>query len=102
MHRHYSHKQIYAFSNNLETILKQIEQDLNIRLGASYICIILILILTLISFLTSSTVEIKISSTFDEDEKKIGGQNDQLIHPPPPIERFVPSEQIQFPRQTKV
>jgi hypothetical protein len=103
MHRHYSNEQINAFSNNLELILKQIEQNLDIHLGASYICIIFILILTLITFLTSSTVEIKTLSTFDEDEKKNFEQNHQLIHSPLlRQERFIPSEQIRFLRQTKV
>jgi hypothetical protein len=102
MHRHYSRIQIYTFSNNLELILKRIEQDLDIRLGASFICIIIILILTLFSFLTSSTVEIKLLSTsFDEDEKRNSEQNHQLIYPPR-TERFIPSEQIRFTRQTKV
>ncbi len=103
MHRHYSGEQINSFSTNLELILKQIEQNLDIHLGASYICIIFILILTLITFLTSSTVEIKTLSTFDEDEKKNFEQNHQLIHSPLlRDERFIPSEQIRFLRQTKV
>lgn len=109
MHRYYLHEQIYSFSNDLDLIIKQIEQSLDIRLGACYICIIFILILTLLSFLTSSIIEIKLSSTFDENEKKPFEQNHRLIlHPPPlPIpkkrtEHFLPSEPIRFTRQTKV
>jgi hypothetical protein len=93
-HHYYSRLQIYIFSKNLEIILKQIEEDLDVRLGACYICLIFILILTLISFLTSSTVEIKISSTFDEEENV-------RIHPPQ-IKHFAPAEETRFIRQTKV
>ncbi|CAF3449253.1 unnamed protein product [Rotaria sp. Silwood1] len=100
MHRHYLRIQIYKFSNDLDLIIKQLEHDLDIRLGTSYICIIFILILTFICFLTSSTVEIKTVSKFDEDEK-INEQN-PILTQAPPIERFVPSEQIRFTRQTKV
>lgn len=100
MHRHYLRIQIYKFSNDLESVMKQIEHDLDIRFGASYICIIFILILTFVSFLTSSTVEIKIVSKFEEDEK-VNDQNLILI-PPTSTERFVPFEQIRFPRQTRV
>ncbi|CAF3453913.1 unnamed protein product [Rotaria sp. Silwood1] len=100
MHRHYLRIQIYKFSNDLDLIIKQLEHDLDIRLGTSYICIIFILILTFICFLTSSTVEIKTASKFDEDEK-INEQN-PILTQAPPIERFVPSEQIRFTRQTKV
>jgi len=100
MRQHYSRKQIYSFSQDLELILKRIEQNLDINLGASYICIILILILTIISFFTSSTVEIKIPSTSDENEKK--NEHHHILLSPPPVERFIPYEQIHFTRQTKV
>ncbi len=100
MRQHYSRKQIYSFSQDLELILKRIEQNLDINLGASYICIILILILTIISFFTSSTIEIKIPSTSDENEKK--NEHHHILLPPPPVERFIPYEQIHFTRQTKV
>ncbi|CAF1337483.1 unnamed protein product [Rotaria sordida] len=100
MYHHYLRIQIYKFSNDLDLIIKQLEHDLDISLGASYICIIFILILTFICFLISSIIEIKILSKFDEDEN-INEQNPILIQAPP-IERFIPSEQIRFTRQTKV
>ncbi|CAF4213055.1 unnamed protein product, partial [Adineta steineri] len=72
-------------------------------------------------FLTSVTVEIKIvstssSSTFSEDDEKkpyqysnhINNNNNNNNHhhhtliQPIPLERFIPSEQIRFVRQTKV
>ncbi|CAF4212589.1 unnamed protein product, partial [Adineta steineri] len=71
-------------------------------------------------FLTSVTVEIKIvstssSSTFSEDDEKkpyqysnhINNNNNNNHHhhtliQPIPLERFIPSEQIRFVRQTKV
>jgi hypothetical protein len=113
MRRHYSRIQIYPFSKDLESIIKQIQGALDIRVGASFICILIILILTLISFLTSITVEIKISSisssslTYndDNDEKKIyryQNHNNHISIEPTKLERFVPSEQIRFTRQTKV
>ncbi len=103
MHRHYSRVQIYPFSNNLELVLKQIEQDLDVHLGASYICMICVLIFTGISFLTSSTVEIQIPQTkFDRYEKKIIEQKQIFKSPPPRIERFSPPIENRFQRQTKV
>ncbi|CAF3943187.1 unnamed protein product [Rotaria sordida] len=123
MRRHYSRIQIYTFSKDLEIIIQQIENALNIRIGASYICILIILILTLISFLTSITVEIKVSSTSSltdnneyNEKKNDHFQNHKShipIRPKPserfilserlvPSERFVPSEQIRYTRQTKV
>ncbi|CAF2513432.1 unnamed protein product [Rotaria sp. Silwood2] len=100
MHRHYLRTQIYKFSSDLHLIIKQLEHDLDIRFGISYICIIFVLIITFICFITSSTVEIKTVSKFDEDEK-INEQNPILIEAPP-IERFAPFEQTRFTRQTKV
>ncbi|CAF3537976.1 unnamed protein product, partial [Rotaria sp. Silwood2] len=128
MRRHYSRIQIYTFSKDLEIIIQQIENALNIRIGASYICILIALILTLVSFLTSITVEIKVSSTSsltlnDDDDKKNDHWQNHKIHAPirpKPAERiipserlvrserflsperFIPSEQIRFTRQTKV
>jgi hypothetical protein len=113
MRRHYSRIQIYTFSKDLELIIQQIENALDIRLGASYICILVTLILTIISFLTSITVEIKLSSTSssltlsnnDDDEKKNNldqNHNNHTEIQSEPEERFVPSEQIRFTRQTKV
>ncbi|CAF1252146.1 unnamed protein product [Adineta steineri] len=111
MREHYSTHQIYSFTHDLELIIKQITSNLDVHLGTSYICIILILILTIVSFFTSSTVEIKILSTFDDDERKNEQNNVLLPSPPtpplllpplPPSERFVPYEQIRFSRQTKV
>ena len=100
MRKYYSRVQIYAFSNDLQLVIKQIENDLNINVGASYICMIFVLIFTIISFLTSSTVEIKILPISDEDESK--NEQNHILLSPPPIERFVPSEQIRYTRQTKV
>jgi len=102
MHQHYSRIQIYPFSNNLELILKQIEQDFNVHSGASYICIIFVLIFTCISFFTSSTVEIKLPSNCDHNQKHNGEQKRIITTPPPRIKRFSPPHEIQFPRQTKV
>jgi hypothetical protein len=114
MRRHYSRIQIYTFSKDLELIIQQVENSLDIRIGASFKCILVILILTLISFLTSVTVEIKISPTSspsltfndnDDDEKKnhqYQNHNNHILIQPTTVERFVPSEQIRFTRQTKV
>jgi energy-coupling factor transporter transmembrane protein EcfT len=101
MHRHYSRIQIYTFSNNLELILKQIEQDLDVNLGASYICVIFILIFMSISFLTSSTVEIEMLSSLEQIQNKPIEQKRTFI-PTPRIERFVSSNETRFTRQTKV
>jgi len=111
MRRHYSRIQIYTFSKDLESIIQQVENALDIRLGASFICILIILILTSISFLTSITVEIKLPSTpssltpNDDDEKKhyhYQNHNNHMVIESTTLERFVPSEQIRFTRQTKV
>jgi hypothetical protein len=101
MRRYYSRIQIYPFSKDLESIIKQIENDIDIRLGPSYMCIVLILILTIIYFLTSSTIEIKILSIFEEEDETKNEQNHVLMQRPS-IDRFVPSEQIRYTRQTKV
>lgn len=112
MRRHYSRIQIYTFSKDLELIIQQIENALDIRIGASFICILITLILILLAFITSITVEIKIPSiqsslTFnnDDDEKKnyrYENHNNHISIEPAQIERFVPSEQIRYTRQTKV
>ena len=111
MRRHYSRIQIYTFSKDLEMIIHQIEKALEIRIGASYICIHIILILTLLSFLTSITVEIKfpstLSLTFNSDNKEAKTDYYQNHHNHTetqltPLERFMSSEQIRFTRQTKV
>lgn len=116
MRRHYSRVQIYTFSKDLEMIIQQVENALDIRIGASYICILIVLLLTLVSFLTSITVEIKMSSasslTFNEDDEKKNYQcqnhqnhennHNHIIMDSMTSERFVPSEQIRFTRQTKV
>jgi hypothetical protein len=114
MNRHYSRIQIYTFSKDLESIIQQIENALDIRLGASFICVLIILILTSISFLTSITVEIKLPSTpsllttnddNDDDEKqnyRYQNHNNHMTIESTTLERFVPSEQIRFTRQTKV
>ncbi|CAF1339835.1 unnamed protein product [Adineta steineri] len=123
MRQHYSHIQIYTFTKDLELIIQQIENSLDIHIGVSYVCILTVLILKIMSFLTSVTVEIKIvstssSSTFSEDDEKkpyqysnhINNNNNNNNHhhhhhtliQPIPLERFIPSEQIRFVRQTKV
>ncbi|UJR37593.1 hypothetical protein I4U23_030291 [Adineta vaga] len=104
MRQHYSRIQIYTFTKDLELIIQQIENSLDIHIGASYICILIVLALIIISFFTSVTVEMKISSTSstlsmnDEDEKR----TNSILIQPTLSERFVPSEQIRFVRQTKV
>jgi hypothetical protein len=108
MQSHYSRVQIYTFSKDLELIIEQIKKSLEISLGAPFICILIVLILTIISFLTSITIEIKISSTLnnnDDDEKKPYHEQNHNNHQSlqtTTTERFVPSEQIRFTRQTKV
>jgi hypothetical protein len=112
MRRHYSRIQIYTFSKDLEVIIQQIENTLDMQFGASFICILIILIFTMISLLTSITIEIKISPASpsslpfheDEEKKNFHYQNHENHIPIQPIvsERFVPSEQIRFARQTKV
>ncbi|CAF3320589.1 unnamed protein product [Rotaria socialis] len=127
MRRHYSRIQIYTFSKDLEIIIQQFENALDFRMGASYVSIMIILFLTFISFLTSITVEIKISTTksssltLNEDEEKkndfIQNHENQISLPTErfipsgrlepsdhflPLKRFVPSDEIRFKRQTKV
>lgn len=120
MRRHYSRIQIYTFSKDLEIIIQQVENALDLRIGASYISIVIILFLTFVSFLTSITVEVKISSkspsmTFTDDEEKkndisVNHENhisltaERFLQPKcfPQSERFVPSELIRYKRQTKV
>jgi hypothetical protein len=111
MRQHYSHIQIYTFSKDLELIIQQIEHAVDVHSGASYICILVVSILIIISFLTSVTVEIKSVSTSpsltfnDEDEKKTypyRNPNNHTLIQTSSLERFVPSEQIRFTRQTKV
>ncbi|CAF3440217.1 unnamed protein product [Rotaria sp. Silwood1] len=102
MRRHYSRIQIYTFSKDLDIIIQQFENALNIRIGASYICISIILILTLVSFLTSITVEIKVSSTSsltynDDGEKKNDHCQNHRSHTPmrpKPSERFILPERL--------
>ena len=116
MYTHYSRIQIYKFSNDLKAIIKHIEHDLHVHFGLSYICIIFILILTFISFLTSSTGEIKAQLNFEDDddeeeeeeeeekEEEDDRKNDQnpILIQAYETERFVPSEPIRFTRQTHV
>jgi hypothetical protein len=106
MRRHYSRIQIYTFSKDLELIIQQIESALEMNLGASFICLVIMLILTIISLLTSISIEIKISPsslTFPEDEEKKNFHYQNHVPIQPIVsERFVPSEQIRFARQTKV
>ncbi|UJR08624.1 hypothetical protein I4U23_012883 [Adineta vaga] len=101
MREHYSRRQIYPFAQDLEVIIKQILSNLEIQSGASFLFIVFVFIFTIISFFTSSTVEIKEQLKFDEDEKKTE-QNHVLISTPATMDRFIPYEQIRFPRQTKV
>ncbi|CAF0996670.1 unnamed protein product [Adineta ricciae] len=94
MRGYYSRRQIYPFAHDLEVIINRITSNLDIQSGSSFICMIVVFVLTIISFFTSSTVEVKVESSFDEDEKK----DEQKAS----MERFIPYEQIRFPRQTKV
>ncbi|CAF1654572.1 unnamed protein product, partial [Adineta ricciae] len=104
MRQHYSRIQIYTFTKDLDLIIQQIENSLDIHIGASYVCILIVLVLIILSLFTSVTVEMKISSTSssltinDEEEKR----PNLILIQPTPAERFVPSEQIRFVRQTKV
>ena len=112
MRRHYSRVQIYTFSKDLEAIIQQIEHALVIRSGASYISLVIILILTLISLFTSVTVEIKIPPVLlnDDESKKNSLYQNHNHHDHRPIrpmtitttERFIPSEHNRYTRQTKV
>ena len=99
MHRHYSRIQIYPLANNLEFILKQLEQDFHVQLGPSYVCLIVGFILTSIAFLASTLVEIKLPNELEpeiEQPRKIPSLS------LPRIERFPPEEETRFGRQTKV
>lgn len=110
MRRHYSRVQIYTFSKDLEAIIQQIEHALEIRSGVSFISLVIILILTLISLFTSVTVEIKIppiTSNDDPSKKNSLYQNHNHHRPVQPLtitstERYIPSEYNRYPRQTKV
>lgn len=94
MRGYYSLRHIYPFAHDLEVIISQITANLDIQSGSSFICMIVVFVLTIVSFFTSSTVEIKVESSVDEDEKK----DEQKAA----MEPFIPYEQIRFPRQTKV
>lgn len=100
MYNHYLRTQIYKFSNDLDSIMKQMEQELDINFGASYICIVFVLIFTFICFLISLVVEIKSISKYNEDGKI--DEDNSLVIQAPQIQRFIPFEQIQFTRQTRV
>jgi hypothetical protein len=100
MREHYSHRQIYPFTHDVDLIIERITSSLDVQSGASYICIVLIFIFTIVSFFTSSTVEIKAAVTFDDEEKKI--EQDPVLIPSTMTDRFVPYEHIRFSRQTKV
>ena len=110
MRQHYSRIQIYTFSKDLESILQQIEHALDVRMGGSFLCVLLNLVLTFITFLTSITVEMKSSSASpsltlnDEEEKRHyhSSSRPQTSIDSMPSDRFVPSEQIRYARQTKV
>lgn len=111
MRRHYSHVQIYTFSKDLEVIVQHMQNSFDIRLGASFFSMLIILIFTSIALITSISVEMKMSSassslTFndDDDNKKID-QYSSHRHSSievTPNDRFIPSEHIRFTRQTKV
>lgn len=102
MREHYSHRQIYAFTQDLDLIIRQIVGSLNVDSGSSFIGVILTFIFMTVSFFTSSSVEIKLPTTFDDEEKKVEYDHTQT-HPPGTLtDRFVPYEHIRFPRQTKV
>ena len=103
MHRYYSELQIYSFAKNLELILEKIQDNFDINLGASYTCIIFVLIFTVISFLLSSIVEVKRTSLDDEDITMHAKPN--LISTQHTTHRSVPSTPmptIRHLRQTKV
>ena len=110
MRRHYSRVQIYTFSKDLEAIIQQIENALEVRSGTSFISLVIVLILTLISLFTSVTVEIKLPPPLppndDEHRKDSPYQNHNHHHRPiiRPLttERFIPSEHNRYTRQTKV
>ena len=89
MRRHYSQIQIYSFSNDLDLILQQFQPALDVRLGLSFICMIVVLVFTLIALAASSIVEIKLIDDEDEDYY-------QMPHPLPPIPK------ARLLRQTKV
>lgn len=110
MRQHYSRIQIYTFSKDLESILQQIEHALDVRMGGSFLCVLLNLVLTFTTFLTSITVEMKSSSaspslTLNDEEEKRHYHSSSRPHTSidsVPSDRFVPSEQIRYARQTKV
>lgn len=87
MHRHYSRIQIYPLANNLEFILKQLEQDFHVQLGPSYACLVVVFIMTNIALFASTFVEIKLPNELEQEQK----------NPPPAVRRVE-----RFPRQTKV
>ena len=103
MHQHYSRIQIYPFSNNLELIVKQVEQDFHVHFGLSYICLIVVFIATSIAFLTSTLVEIKLPSELEQETKKTFPlEPNRTSYPLPRIKRFPPDDDTRFTRQTKV
>ena len=115
MRAHYSRMQIYKFSNDLEFVVRQLQARLDVRFGASYTCLVLMLVLTVIAFGASSTVEIKLSPTVGQDDENDGEEEEEIASVDErkqtprrsPIDAhmddyFVPSEPVRFKRQTKV
>ena len=110
MRHHYSRIQIYSFSKDLDIVLRQIEETLQVKLGASYFYVLFSFLFIIFAMLTSITIEIKTPSsssslTFQDDFEE------NNVHPQTlpetsfnsmTSERFVPSEQIRYTRQTKV
>lgn len=117
MRRHYSRVQIYTFSKDLEAFIQQIENSLDVRSGTSFISLVIVLILTLISLFTSVSVEIKILPPLPPHDEEHGKpspyqnhnnnhhyhhQQERTIIRPMTTERFIPSEHNRYTRQTKV
>ena len=96
MRRHYSRIQIYSFSNDLNLILQQIQPALDVRLGPSFICMVVVLVFTSIGLVASSVVEIKLISTPDDVEEE---ENDEDYYQTP---HPLPIPKIRLLRQTKV
>lgn len=101
MRRNYSTEQIYSFSKDLETVIEQIRHALDFHFGISVYLTIIVFILSLLSLLSSSIVEIKIELIVHfEDESK----DDYYQNPASAIvkERSIPWESFRNVRQTRV
>ena len=93
MFRHYSHLQINSFTRDIQIIIEDLEKHFHFHFGFCYIIMFFVWIFSFISFVCSSTVEIKIDHLLPSlsDQDKF----DDYYQNPPTLREH-------YPRQTKV